>query len=192
MSKTWVTSDTHFCHKRVAELRGFASSDDHDRQVIRRWNAVVSRDDTVWHLGDVGLGKTSTILGRVSLLNGTKHLVTGNHDAPWPGHRDSHKHQKEWLCYFASVQAFAKRRLNDRTVLMSHFPYADGGDHTAEERYRQFRLGNDGQSWLLHGHTHSADIRTPGFRQLHVGLDAWDLFPVGLDVLYSIINARED
>jgi calcineurin-like phosphoesterase family protein len=189
MTSVWYTADTHFTHRMVAELRGFASSAGHDEVIVANWNAVVGRDDTVWHLGDVGLGKPALILPWAARLNGAIHLITGNHDAVWPGHRDSHKHQREWLEHFASVQSFARRKIGGRYVLLSHFPY--DGDHTAEDRHRQFRLRDEG-TWLLHGHTHGRErlgqVTLPPVtfggegawrgRQLHVGLDAWDLRPV--------------
>jgi calcineurin-like phosphoesterase family protein len=37
----WFTSDTHFCHAKVAELRGFATRDEHDEAIIANWNQIV-------------------------------------------------------------------------------------------------------------------------------------------------------
>ena len=145
----WFTSDTHFRHAMVAQIRGFSSAEEHDEAVIGRWNEAVKAADTVWHLGDVGM--RSGFLPLVGRLNGTIHLIAGNHDAAWPGHRDAYKHQREWLEHFASVQAFARRKIGGHQVLLSHFPYE--GDHTAEDRCGQYRLRDEGL-WLLHGHTH--------------------------------------
>lgn len=173
MSRVFFTSDTHFCHAMVARLRGFATSEEHDEEVVARWNATVAPGDTVWHLGDVGLGKELSVLAVASHLSGVKHLVTGNHDPVWPGHRDARKHQRLWMGYFESVQAFAKTRVNGTTVLLSHLPY--DGDHTLEERHVQFRLRDEG-AWLIHGHTHQPG-KIDGPRSVHVGLDAWGLRP---------------
>src|ERR1700677_1037985 len=117
---TFFSSDTHFCHGLVAGKRGFASSAEHDDEVIRRWNSVVRAEDMVWHVGDVGLGNDTQVLERASRLNGRKHLVPGKHDRCWPGHTDSRKHQRRWLEVFESVQAFARVRLGARMVLLSH------------------------------------------------------------------------
>ncbi|HUK71381.1 MAG TPA: metallophosphoesterase family protein [Streptosporangiaceae bacterium] len=201
MGGIWFTSDTHFRHKMVAGLRGFETPEAHDYEIVRRWNAAVRPEDAVWHLGDVGMGKTDDAFWAcVDALNGTKHLITGNHDAAWPGHRDSHKRQREWLDHFASVQALARRRIGEHHVLLSHFPYQ--GDHTEVDRCGQYRLRDLGM-WLLHGHTHSKERRgpfhpgiamlgaepQPVMRQLHVGLDAWDLTPVPLHVVEREIAA---
>jgi calcineurin-like phosphoesterase family protein len=186
---TWFTADTHFLHNTVAGLRGFDSREAHDEELIARWNSVVSPTDTVWHLGDVGLGNEARVLELAGRLNGYKHLVAGNHDVCWPGHTTGRKHQRRWLRVFMSVQAFAKVRLDGRTVLLSHFPYAGGGDHTDEERYPQFRLPDQGL-WLLHGHVHSTE-RVHGGRMLHVGMDAWGDRPVSDDRVAEVIAAAE-
>jgi calcineurin-like phosphoesterase family protein len=183
----FFTSDSHFRHAMVAQLRGFASAEEHDEAVISRWNETVKPADTVWHLGDVGMSRG--FLPLVGRLNGTVHLIAGNHDAVWPGHRDSHRHQRGWLEHFASVQAFARRRIGGHQVLLSHFPYE--GDHAAEDRCGQYRLRDEGL-WLLHGHTHWQHIQVHGGRQIHVGLDAWDLAPVPLHVIEQQIAFIED
>jgi calcineurin-like phosphoesterase family protein len=182
----WFTSDTHFLHPFVARLRGFPDPAAHDEEIITRWNAVVRPDDLVWHLGDVGMGPPGPVLTQVARLNGRIHLITGNHDPCWPGHRDSRKVQRRWMEAFESVQAYAKIRLGDDTVLLSHFPYEGGGDHTAEERYKQYRFRDEG-AWLLHGHTHLPD-RLDGPHQIHVGLDAWGLRPVTDTVITGLIK----
>lgn len=184
---TWFTSDTHFRHAMVAELRGFATAGEHDEAIIANWNDWVDPGDTVWHLGDVGMSRG--FLPLVDRLHGTIHLITGNHDAVWPGHRDSHKRQREWLGHFASVQAFARRKIAGRHVLLSHFPYE--GDHTAEDRHEQYRLRDEGL-WLLHGHTHWQHIQWHDGRQVHVGLDAWDLRPLALSDLERVITESGD
>jgi calcineurin-like phosphoesterase family protein len=187
---TFFSSDSHFLHRLVADQRGFASPEEHDEAVVERWNETVRPGDMVWHLGDVGLGNEAGILAVASHLNGIKHLIAGNHDRCWPGHRDARKHQRRWLEVFGSVQAFAKIRVEGRTVLLSHLPYIGGGDHTTEERYPQFRLPDEGE-WLIHGHTHQA-ARMDGHRSLHAGLDAWELRPVAEGELAALIRETEE
>ena len=55
MGRMFVVSDTHFGHERefLYGPRNFSSIQEHDEEVIRRWNSVVQPDDTVYHLGDV-------------------------------------------------------------------------------------------------------------------------------------------
>jgi len=182
VSGVWFTADTHFDHKLVSELRGFGTPEEHDQEVVRRWNKRVRPGDQVWHLGDVGIGALARSLPWMEQLNGTIHLITGNHDACSPVHRQSHKHLREWMGQFETVQAYARRRIVGRSVLLSHYPYE--GDHTATERYSQYRLRDEGL-WLLHGHTHSPE-RING-RQIQVGVDAWGLAPVSIDEIAELM-----
>lgn len=128
MSKLFFTSDTHFDHAFVAGLRGFDSPAEHDAHVVDTWNKAVSPRDTVWHLGDVGMGSLTRWRGSVQALHGTIHLVTGNHDAAAPGvHRRAHVVQRTWLEVFASIQPFARIRREGRNILLSHYPYTGRG-----------------------------------------------------------------
>lgn len=83
----FVISDTHFGHTNSWEkfkladgspLRPFSSTEEMDETMIERWNAKVSPQDTVYHLGDVVINKKSLPL--IKRLNGRKILVRGNHD----------------------------------------------------------------------------------------------------------------
>ena len=186
---TWFTSDTHFTHPAIARIRGFTTVSEHDETIITRWNRQIRRDDIVWHLGDVGLGKQARVLELANRLNGRKQLVAGNHDPCWPGHRRSRTCQRQWLGVFESVQAFAKIRLDSREVLLSHLPYLGGGDHTEHERYTQFRLHDEG-GWLIHGHTHQPD-QADGVRSVHVGVDAWNLTPASEADIMRLMRAAE-
>lgn len=189
MSDVWFTADTHFGHRAMAATgkgwRPFATVEEHDEHLIEQWNKVVRADDQVWHLGDVGMvseGETLAIIGK---LNGLKHLIAGNHDPVWPGHRAAHQHQRRWLSVFDSVQTFARRRIGrGEYFMLSHFPYA--GDHTVDERYAQFRLRDEG-AWLVHGHVHDSwDVRD---RQVNVGVDVRNWRPVNLSELVEIFHA---
>lgn len=84
MSEVFFIGDTHFGHRGILKFtktrpfRPFETIEEHDEEIIRRWNATVGPKDTVWHLGDFCFGKRNIELaGR---LNGNKKLVMGNHD----------------------------------------------------------------------------------------------------------------
>lgn len=80
--KVYVISDTHFGHRKIIEFekesRPYATIQEHDRDLVERWNSVVRAEDTVWHLGDVFFGKEG--LESLKALKGYKRLVLGNHD----------------------------------------------------------------------------------------------------------------
>lgn len=86
MTKTFLTSDTHFGHRNMAnflrddgtKLRPYLDSDEMDEALIHNWNRVVSPQDKVYHLGDVAIPRSG--LKCLARLNGRKILIKGNHD----------------------------------------------------------------------------------------------------------------
>jgi calcineurin-like phosphoesterase family protein len=184
----WFTSDPHWGHRLVATLRGFDDVADHDAALLDTFQGMIKPDDQVWWLGDLAMNNPANALLATRAIPGHHHLITGNHDRCNPGSRDAHKHQRAYLEVFESVQAFARRRIGDTPTLLSHYPYSTGdgeADH-GEVRYEQYRLPDRG-AWLLHGHTHNADQRLHG-KQIHVGLDAWDLQPVHVDTVAALVH----
>lgn len=176
MSKIFFTSDTHFDHGFVADLRGFDSTREHDEWVVDQWNSRVGKRDVVWHLGDVGIGNLSRFEGSLTRLNGTIHLITGNHDECAPGiFRNAHTKQAKWLDEFASIQQFARFKVGDLQFLASHFPFNGEGKRDTPDRFSEFRLRDEGIP-LVHGHTHDGDQRlsrsVESSRMFHVGWDA--------------------
>ena len=92
----WFTSDTHFGHRRIIQYcnRPWNHGKNEngelvvtnenvlamDNEMIRRWNSVVGKNDTVWHLGDFALGGKEVAERVFPQLNGKINLVMGNHD----------------------------------------------------------------------------------------------------------------
>lgn len=180
MSNTWFTADLHISHRLVSGLRGFGENTKaHDETIIKNWRACVNENDTVWVLGDltVNAKEEDYALSVIRALPGTKHLIAGNHDRVSPIHRHSWKYMKKFLETFSSVQAYSKMRVEGETVLLSHFPYSGSGIERHDDKYDQWMLPDLGK-WLIHGHTHVSE-RYNG-KQIHVGLDAWDMHPVSL------------
>jgi calcineurin-like phosphoesterase family protein len=188
MPGEFYAADLHINHLKVANIRGFATPEEWNKALLANWNAVVRPDDRVWLPGDITVGRMELAWGWLDALHGEKHLITGNHDQVFPGHRDSYQHQREWLAHFASVQPFTRRRLEGQDVMCSHFPYS--GDHPTTERYTQYRLADEGLS-LIHGHTHSTEKvsrSVNGTLQICVSLDAWGLKPAPLAEIMRIIR----
>ena len=80
--KTWLISDTHFNHTNIIKYcdRPFHNVHEMNEAMIYNWNSVVSKGDTICHLGDVGLGNDEQIKNIIDRLNGNKILILGNHD----------------------------------------------------------------------------------------------------------------
>jgi calcineurin-like phosphoesterase family protein len=77
--RVWITSDHHFNHKNIIRHadRPYLDVDQMNRDLIRRWNAVVAPDDVVYHLGDFAWSDPQPFLDQ---LNGRVLAVLGNHD----------------------------------------------------------------------------------------------------------------
>lgn len=191
MGRVWFTSDLHLGHALVAEHRGFDSVAEHDAYVLDGWARSVSSGDQVWLLGDVAIPRDRDqflgILAQVKTLPGEKHIILGNHDACHPMHRHGYKTFPMFTDVFSSVSTAARRRMAGRDVLLSHFPYTT--DRGFETRYPQWRLPDLG-TWLMHGHTHAPEKLTSG-HEVHVGLDAWDVRPVPIDAVITIIEETD-
>jgi calcineurin-like phosphoesterase family protein len=152
MSRVFVISDTHFGHKRICEFEGiarpFASVEEHDRELVARWNAVVKPKDTVWHLGDVFFGKDGHLV--LAALNGLKKLVLGNHD---------HYPLAIYQQYFSKVFGAAEWG----GCILTHVPVHP---NQLEKRYRL----------NVHGHMHSKKLDDP--RYVCVSAEHTGLAPV--------------
>lgn len=213
MSTIHFTSDLHLGHEKVAALRGFSSTSDHDTGIALRWLDTVGPRDKVYVLGDV-TGDSRALDATLALLRalpGEKHLIAGNHDSCHPMNPKHGRRILDYLRVFASVAPFGTVKVNGETALLSHFPYTRD---RAETRYPQWRLPNLGK-WLLHGHTHGTEKVTitpgeitseisavdpwtysvarrylvaPPTREIHVGLDAWDLSPVPIDTIATLMK----
>jgi calcineurin-like phosphoesterase family protein len=80
--KIFIISDTHFHHKNIIKYsnRPFKSVEEMDKEMIKKWNNNVGKEDIVIHLGDFGMGSKNEIIELKNKLNGTIILLRGNHD----------------------------------------------------------------------------------------------------------------
>lgn len=195
MTTHWFAADFHFGHNRVAELRGFDSTEDHDAAVLAGLNRL-RRGDTLWILGDVTMGGKHREIEALSTLSAlasdralTLHLVLGNHDRAHPMHTGSYRAERDAREHMSTVGTARRIKIgNGGRAMLSHFPYS--GDHTEVERYSQWRLPDEGMT-LIHGHTHSTEKvshTVGGTLQVCVSIDAWDLRPASKQEIEAIID----
>lgn len=205
----FFTSDLHIGHAHVAQLRAEAMDPAygltnataaevigwHDQYLAQNWDDMVTKGDVVWVLGDISAGGSRaqhTALEWIAARPGTKRLISGNHDKTHPMHRDAHKWFPAYSAVFDSIASHASRKIvvgdQSHRFLLSHLPYV--GDSGPLNRYPEHRLRDLGFP-LLHGHVHRTDritrstLHTP---QVHIGLDAWDLFPVSIEGLMPTLE----
>ncbi|MFG6395124.1 MAG: metallophosphoesterase [Lachnospiraceae bacterium] len=81
MFMVYFTADTHFSDENIIlyENRPFENAVKMDKELILKWNGIVSNNDTVYILGDFGAQGSESLL--LSQLKGEKYLVKGNHDS---------------------------------------------------------------------------------------------------------------
>jgi calcineurin-like phosphoesterase family protein len=157
----FFTSDLHFGHRRVIEYcnRPYADVEQMHEAMVAQWNSQVAVGDEVYCLGDFSLNPKWSDL-YTPLLNGTKHLISGNHDATFPfaHHRVNKKMDKMKERYinagWSTVSEYMELLLsNGQLVAMSHLPYSNPDTLVYDKRYLELRPENKGLP-LLHGHLH--------------------------------------
>lgn len=83
MGKILFTGDLHFGHENVLAFdnRPFATVDEMDAELIRRWNNKVGKGDLVYVLGDlIWKSRNNDAPALIKSLNGQIILIKGNHD----------------------------------------------------------------------------------------------------------------
>ena len=128
----WFCSDLHFGHKNIQKFRHHIKSEEDNRhKICQDWDAVVTKRDDVYVLGDACF--TMETIHEFRLLQGRKHLIRGNHD---------NLDTQVYLKYFDGVYGLLKYK----EFWLSHAPI-----HPDELRGRV----------NLHGHVHYETIRKP-------------------------------
>lgn len=166
----YFTSDTHFGHESIRTLadRPFESLAEMDSELISRWNGVVKPGDTVWHLGDFAHRNSASLADYRARLNGTIHLVVGNHDVAIKGDN---------LALFASVQVMAEVTIRSKSIILCHYPLREW-----DKAWRG--------AWHLHGHVHGRlDDEAHGY-SLDVGVDSHDYRPIGVERIAELFAGR--
>lgn len=171
MSNVWYTADQHFYHHNILlfrehekHQRPFRTTDEMHRFIIHRFNEVVGKDDVTYHLGDFAYGpgaKSWQQVGAiVSKLNGTHHIIAGNHD-----------HCRPFDYIEAGFQSFHTSLVLEDYLLI-HDP-AVAGVFTQQK--------------VIHGHTHGLG-RHLAPNTYCVCPEVNDYYPVSFDTIKEYFN----
>lgn len=168
MSKTFVIADTHFGDTNILkyEKRPFKTKEEMDLELIARWNEKVSKQDRVFHLGDVGCYPKEKMGDLLGQLNGKKILILGNHD--------TYLSAQEWrTCGFEEVYTYPI--VYDEFIVMQHQPP---------------QYINDAMPfYYLYGHVHGTKMYptiTP--QSACVCVERWDYAPVNLETIKNYVD----
>lgn len=118
MGKTFYISDLHFGHVNCLgfDNRPFKNIEEHDNELIKRWNESVGIDDEVWILGDISWYNATKTIEIFKQLNGIKHLCIGNHDKKLLKNKDVRN-------LFVEIVDYKEIQLNDKVgVVLCHYP----------------------------------------------------------------------
>lgn len=163
----FYTADTHFRYAPLLHNRPFETVEEMDEALISYWNSVVSPEDTVYVLGDIGFNNGHIPCRILARLAGHKHLIRGNHDTGFEDAPLLHR-------YFESVTDFLEIDDGGQHILLSHYPM----------------LYNKKIGYMIHGHLHGQggffhEILRSLPRVLNAGVDVNDFRPVTLEELIA-------
>lgn len=173
----YFISDTHWDHGNILKYcnRPFLSDEEkdllargitdfkvsresvirHNNAIIDNINAVVKRDDILWHLGDVIFGRdykiARAIRDRINCQ--TIFLTRGNHDKPYIEN------------LFAGCYDQVAIRAGNQGLFLNHYPVVS---------HPNLRKGD----WMCHGHVHGGIRRNPLMRAV---IDQLLICDVGVD-----------
>lgn len=160
----WFTSDTHFSHTNIIRYTGrpFQSVNEMDERLIENWNALVEPQDTVFFLGDFGLGTTEFLTSLCARLHGNKVCIRGNHDS---------SPAKMHTIGFALVLESAFIKIGRHQVELVHIPSQPAPSH-----------------FQLHGHVHEKRPSKLVDRQLNLSVEVWDYKPVSEKTIVALLD----
>ena len=184
MSKNiYFTADTHWNHKNIVRgvtawskenqlsIRNFDTLEEHNAELIKRFNSLVKCDDVLYHLGDWSFGGHENIQKfRNQLHCRNIQLIFGNHDqhiepidSPYRGCFSSCQYVKQVSLKIDSAKS---GRMGKQGFFLSHYGH---------------RVWNQLHHGVIHlyGHSHGS---LPGIgRSMDVGVDTNNLYPYYLD-----------
>ena len=147
------TSDLHLGHANIILTCGrnfegcgenFATVEEMNEFLVRKWNEKVKEDDIVYILGDLSYRSSISVKTYLKQLKGRKHLIVGNHDFQWQ------KNIANINDYFESVSDMKVIRLDEKLITLCHYPLLEwNGSRRAKNQQTSI-------SWLIHGHIHNS------------------------------------
>lgn len=171
----FFTADTHFRHANIIRFcnRPFVDIDEMNEAIIKSWNDTVSKNDTIYHLGDFALGKNGDVRKIIQRLNGKIYLCKGSHEKSAEANRDLFVAIKDNY----SIKVFVEGK--EQHIFLSHYLHKVW----PKSHY---------SAWHLYGHSHSRMdkyARKEG-KLLDVGVDGHDFKPWSLKEVVEVMNTR--
>lgn len=167
----FFSGDHHFSHQNIIKYckRPF-SIQDHDAELIKRWNEKISNNDSVYYVGDFCFGRVDFFLDQLNF----KQLfwVLGNHDDRSLTRPNYVKSKNRDIVCFSGIHEI---KLNDFNITLCHF---------AMRKWNKSHFG----AWHLFGHSHGR--LAPYGLSFDVGVDGNDYYPVSFDEVKAFMNKQ--
>jgi calcineurin-like phosphoesterase family protein len=169
----WFTADEHYNHENIIKYcnRPFKDAQEMNDALIRNHNRVVNGGDVVYHLGDFVMGDEDSARHIISQLNGRHVFIRGSHDK-WLG-------ELHHGIYELRIDATDARHIDGTDI-----PNVITLCHYAMRMWHKSHYG----SIHLFGHSHGR--LEPMGRQMDVGVDCWNFYPVSLEQVIKIMTHR--
>ena len=178
----YFTSDTHFDHANIIKYanRPFTNITEMNVALVQRWNEKVGPSDTVYHLGDFSFSKDwKHWINLLLTLNGGIHLVKGNHD------KDKLINQVQknaTTCGFLSVSDYKYIKIQEgkgvQEIVLMHY---------AMRVWNKSHYG----AWQLYGHSHNNLPPMPNSKQIDVGVDSHNFYPISYEEIKEKMSKVE-
>jgi len=171
---TWFTADTHFGHTNIIKYcdRPFETKEEHDRELIKRWNSCVQKGDIIYHLGDFGFGDPYYLVSVAQKLHGKIYFLRGNHDRA-----KALEALRPRFMDIKDVHQWKNKYKNKHVrIWMSHYAH------------RSWPFMNHG-GWHLFGHSHGN--MPPHGLSCDVGVDCWNYTPVSMTQIFNFMSERQ-
>lgn len=174
MVQIFFTSDTHYSHRLMAQVRGFKTVEEMDEKLISNWNEDASDEDVIFHLGDLSMSGSTRTCEILDRLRGRKHLVLGNHDKKLSG---SVRDRFEWVGHYLELKPGRFNNEDHPPIILSHFPML-----IWDKRHYG--------AWHLHGHCHGSLTESEWDKRLDVGVDPHRFWLVSLAHIRARMDAK--
>lgn len=176
MKTIWFTSDNHFGHKNIIKFsnRPFATMEEMDEEMIKRWNEKVQPQDEIYHLGDVGLCSSGRLKEILNQLNGKIYLVRGNHESA----AEACKERFEW------IKDYYKLKIQDADF--------QGGEQQIILMHYAMRVWDKSHwgTYQLYGHSHGELPDDSDLLSIDVGVDCHNFYPISWEEVKAIMKQK--
>ena len=168
----YILSDNHFNHWNINRYckRKYPNLNTMNRDMIKKWNSIVKKNDMVIHLGDIIFtkGASEEIDKIIKQLNGRLILIRGNHD------------RKSYSWYLSHGFDFIADKVyweyNKKKIMFIHDPN--------RIEHRDLRKCD----FIIHGHRHNKGLfvsRRKHCRIVNVSVEQLNYNPMNLTTLLN-------